>query len=142
MTLSLSDRLCNMANEPTTSFSAAALMQEAYYRIDRLTRELGEAKAALAGFYDLRKLIGKPEGENIEIVRALDKLTAKPNPGQAMLDEMRLMLGIIEAMAMGRIHITPFEGAFLCGDAFSQGYPTPLDAGRAALASMKGETKP
>ena len=91
MTLSLSDRLCNMANEPTTSFSAAVLMQEAYYEIDRLTRELAEARAACAAlweaasFFRSMALCGEGPTKRSEEVSQVFK---RVNPGQPLLNEL------------------------------------------------------
>jgi len=56
MTIPILDRLRNMANEPTTSFGAAALMRESVEEIDQLTRERAQPNPGQALFDENTKL--------------------------------------------------------------------------------------
>jgi len=161
MTLSLSDRLCNMANEPTTSFSAAALMHEAHGEIERLTRELAEAKAACAAWSKvvetIRDAVLHERGAMAEldfgsdrinaVLVEIDDATPDTNPGQAMLDESAKLRAAINTMATDAMWIAqidegPDKGKWqwiLVGETEWHGaYLTPLEA---ALAGVKKEPK-
>ena len=129
-------RLRNMADEPGTSRSAAALMREAAGEIDRLTRERDEARAAYAAlweaasFFRSMALCGEGPTKRSEEVSQVFK---RVNPGQPLLDELdrlrRLEAAVVNREFVWQCPWTDCEDTTYCQDAICA----------ALLAAMKGE---
>jgi len=122
MAETLLNKLRNMANEPTTSFSAAALMREAVAEIDE-----AQAEAAIC----------------LQLCRELhNEAVGLKGQAQCMLDENTKLRAAINAMATDAMWIAqidegPNTGAWqwilLYETDWHGAYPTPLEAALAGV---------
>ena len=137
MTETLLNKLRNMANEPTTSFSAAALMREAAAKIDEAWADCVAMRQFIEYYADDRippdQLTRCPETVLGGLRFNAGVILANPSPGQPLLDELdrlrRLEAAVVNREFVWQCPCTDCEDTTDCQDAICA----------ALLTTMKGE---